>query len=448
MIKTTKENVAERMELIEFGDLPKTFQDAVGITRKLGKRYLWIDSLCIIQDNSKDWQTEGLRMHETYGNAYLTIAASKTRGPNKGLFSKSPHHKLGDFTFTLNDGEKHVMEVRRKVQHFNSADGFPLLRRGWVFQERVLSRRVLHFGPQELLWECMEEEDCECGGMDEEQNIGLNTPKKSRFLVKNNISLWNHIVTAYSSLNLTKENDILPALAGVMKKHKPAADLRYLAGLWDGKYLLFGLSWYTEKKKGLLPGDYCSNLRPRPSPYRAPSWSWASVKNSIIYDEVVNFIPAVEIAGTKVVPAGRDSGGEVLYGEITLSGPTAVISCHMPANSSNNYPDVRCEGELVRNLLVYPDYDWSLDDTWWVYDGQPMFCLHLATTRLKKDEDLSGLDEGGFDPDDEARFLLLTMFNTDEPVYQRIGMAKIRWEKYKEQADFREQFNDRIFVIC
>ena len=189
VFKTTKENVDERIQVIKFSDLPKTFQDAVEITRKLGKRYLWIDSLCIIQNDSEDWQSEGLRMHETYGNAYLTIAASKTRGPDEGLFSKSPHHKLGDFTFTLNEGESHVMKVRRKVQHFNSADGFPLLRRAWVFQERILSRRVLHFGPQELLWECMVREDCECGGIKEEENWSLNTPKKSRFLVENNIYL-------------------------------------------------------------------------------------------------------------------------------------------------------------------------------------------------------------------------------------------------------------------
>ena len=255
-------------------------------------------------------------------------------------------------------------------------------------------------------------------------------------------------MAAYSSLNLTKENDILPALAGVMKKHKPAADSRYLAGLWDGKFLLFGLFWYTERKQGLLPGDYCSSLQPRPSPCRAPSWSWASIKNSIKYDEVVNFIPAVEIEGTKVVPAGRDSGGEVLYGEITLSGSAAMISCHAPADSSKKHPDVRCDGQLVGNLLVYPDYDWNLDHKWWIYEGQTMFCLYLATTRLKKDEDLSDLDEGGFHPDDEVRFLLLTVFNTDEPVFQRIGMAKIRWEKYKEQENFKAHLNDGTFVIC
>ncbi|SCO76834.1 uncharacterized protein FRV6_01046 [Fusarium oxysporum] len=334
--KTTRENLAERMKSINFRDLPRTFKDVVGVTRQLKKRYLWIDSLCIIQDDNKDWQKEGLRMHETYGSAYLTIAASGSGGPDQGLFSESLHHKLCDFSFTLNGRETSVMRVRHKIQHFDSADGFPLLRRGWVFQERILSRRVLHFGPQELVWECMEGEE----------------------------------LSAYSNLDLTKENDILPALAGVMKKHSPAANVRYLAGLWDGKFLLFGLFWYAEQKKGLFPGNYRGDLKPRPSPCRAPSWSWASVKNGIMYDEIADWIPAVNIEGARAVPAGRDSGGEVLYGEITLSGSAAIISCHMPADSSRKYPDVRCNEEPVMNLLVYPDYDWSLDDKWWIFEGQ------------------------------------------------------------------------------
>jgi hypothetical protein len=125
MFKTTKENLSDRKQTIILGDLPKTFRDAVEITRALKKRYLWIDSLCIIQNDGQDWQQEGLRMHEIYGNAYLTIVASKNRGPDEGLFSESPHHRLQDFSFTRDGGQHSVLRVRRKVQHFNSADAFP-----------------------------------------------------------------------------------------------------------------------------------------------------------------------------------------------------------------------------------------------------------------------------------------------------------------------------------
>jgi hypothetical protein len=448
MFKTTKENLSDRKQTIILGDLPKTFRDAVEITRALKKRYLWIDSLCIIQNDGQDWQQEGLRMHEIYGNAYLTIVASKNRGPDEGLFSESPHHRLRDFSFTRDGGERSVLRVRRKVQHFNSADAFPLLRRGWVFQERILSRRVLHYGPQELVWECMEGEECECGRVDEAVRPDSNTPKKSLFALRNNPWLWNAIVSAHSALDLTRENDIFPALSGIMNKFNSAGGVRYLAGLWDGPLLLFGLLWYAEKKTAIVPGDYICDLKPRPSPCRAPSWSWASVKNRITYDSIQNWIEAVDVVGSRVVTAGRDPGGEVLYGEITLSGSAAVIGCFWPADSRNKFPDVKCNGGLVGSIQVYPDYDWRLDDKWWVVEGQPIHCLHIATTRGEEDKDRSDADENGYFPDDQARFLLLTRFNEEEPVFHRIGMAKLKWDKYMEQADFRAQFKDGTFLIC
>ena len=135
MFKTTKENINERMQNIRFNDLLATFKDAVRITRDLDKRYLWIDSLCIIQNDSGDWHDERLRMHEMYGNSYLTIAASKTKGPDDGLFSVSFQHKLQQFSFAPDGQGQSVMRVRQKISHFNSIDSFPLLKRGWVFQE-------------------------------------------------------------------------------------------------------------------------------------------------------------------------------------------------------------------------------------------------------------------------------------------------------------------------
>ncbi|EUC49821.1 hypothetical protein COCMIDRAFT_57272, partial [Bipolaris oryzae ATCC 44560] len=242
MFKTTIENISERMHNIRFNDLPATFRDAVRITRDLGKRHLWIDSLCIIQNDPRDWRDEGLRMHEIYGNSYLTIVASKTKGPDDGLFSVSSRYKLQDFLFMM-DRKQFVMHVRQKVTHFNSIDSFPLLKRGWVFQERILSRRMVHFGPQELVWECMEMEECECGNVDEGISWNSRTPRKSLLLMEGNPFLWNRIAAAYSSLSLTKENDVLPALSGIAKKHKPEPEARYLAGFWDGKFMIFHLLW-------------------------------------------------------------------------------------------------------------------------------------------------------------------------------------------------------------
>jgi hypothetical protein len=71
---------------ISISSLPATFQDAIKLTRFLGPRYLWIDSLCIIQDSVADWQTESATMPGIYQNAFVTIAAASTKDSHGGIF--------------------------------------------------------------------------------------------------------------------------------------------------------------------------------------------------------------------------------------------------------------------------------------------------------------------------------------------------------------------------
>jgi hypothetical protein len=88
IIRTVKDNIAElRKNGIALGDLPRTFQDAVEICRRLGVKYVWIDSLCIIQNDSQDWHNQAPRMASVYKNSFITIAASKAHDPSEGCFS-------------------------------------------------------------------------------------------------------------------------------------------------------------------------------------------------------------------------------------------------------------------------------------------------------------------------------------------------------------------------
>ena len=85
------ENLTRRIESINMTDIPKTFQDAVLITRKLGYRYLWIDSLCIIQDSASDWQIESVKMADIYFNAVVNISADASPRSDSGIFATSNH---------------------------------------------------------------------------------------------------------------------------------------------------------------------------------------------------------------------------------------------------------------------------------------------------------------------------------------------------------------------
>ncbi|ROW02443.1 hypothetical protein VMCG_06100 [Cytospora schulzeri] len=164
-IKTETTNIQRWKKCIPWKLLPKTFRDALHFVRKLKLKYLWIDSLCIIQDDRQDWKRESARMATIYRNAFITIAATSSSSDSGGCYSSGEpldkDYEVGTDLF-----------VREKPVHFECpqppdiSSPFPLLSRGWVYQERVLSRRVLHFGPKELLWECDEFCGCQCQRLD------------------------------------------------------------------------------------------------------------------------------------------------------------------------------------------------------------------------------------------------------------------------------------------
>jgi hypothetical protein len=145
---------------------------------KLGFRYIWIDSLCIIQDDAEDWEVQSALMSEIYQNAVLTLAATSSKGDNEGCCIRSSQraHAL-EITLPEDVGTCRIA-VRKPLNHFDAQttdsliDHFPLLTRGWAFQERLLSPRVLHICESELVWECREASACECGGLGQEKSPG------------------------------------------------------------------------------------------------------------------------------------------------------------------------------------------------------------------------------------------------------------------------------------
>jgi hypothetical protein len=103
-------------------ELPKTIQDAFTITRRLGIRFIWVDSLCIIQDSEKDWITEAALMGRVYKNCFCCIAASGATDSSKGCFLRSD---LYSPMFRLRTRWRHIPKVRRRIR--KSSEGYDLL---------------------------------------------------------------------------------------------------------------------------------------------------------------------------------------------------------------------------------------------------------------------------------------------------------------------------------
>ncbi|EHK26995.1 uncharacterized protein TRIVIDRAFT_118660, partial [Trichoderma virens Gv29-8] len=153
---TTKDNINDHLSGIQFSNLPKTFQDAVTITRELGIRYLWIDSLCIIQGDKRDWMKESAKMAGVYQNAHLVIAASGATNPKQGCFSnKRRCPTVVEVPYYSAEGqEAGSMKLSMRIYGNESPAWGPLVKRGWVLQEWYLARRVLHYMPSGISWKC------------------------------------------------------------------------------------------------------------------------------------------------------------------------------------------------------------------------------------------------------------------------------------------------------
>ncbi|KAF4857087.1 hypothetical protein CGCSCA4_v000201 [Colletotrichum siamense] len=148
---TYTRNIEDRKKGIDWEELPRTFKDAITITRKLGFRYLWIDSLCIVQGPDGDFDQQSKHMPKIFNFAYCVLAASRATGQHDGFLGE----RLGRDYITFKRGEEDMYHICEEIDDFQAdvIDG-SLNQRGWVLQERALARRTVYFTEKQTYWEC------------------------------------------------------------------------------------------------------------------------------------------------------------------------------------------------------------------------------------------------------------------------------------------------------
>ncbi|KAF4865093.1 Proline-rich receptor-like protein kinase PERK9 [Colletotrichum siamense] len=150
--KTLKSNIDKFRQCIDFEELPRTFKEAIEVTRKLKFRYLWIDSLCIIQDDPTDWEREAASMEHVFSSASITIAASSARSSSEGFL---PTRKEQQSFLAIKAPSGGTLFIRKSIDNFRrDVEESALNQRGWVLQERALARRIIHFTSSQVYWEC------------------------------------------------------------------------------------------------------------------------------------------------------------------------------------------------------------------------------------------------------------------------------------------------------
>jgi hypothetical protein len=364
-IKTTKSTLAQHQVGIRISELGQSIQDAIRVALTLGIGFLWIDSLCIVQDDPQDIAAEISKMSEYYENALVCISAASATTCNDGFLqprSGNPYRR-GPFKLPYRNSN-HVMGSIKLVTYSDYSEALePTSNRAWTMQESLLSPRLLSYSYQTLAWSCQRVNHTDGGPNREWHDFTQRRNwKNSRTLGQSRSSVikyWKELVESYSKRSLTKPRDKLLAISGLAQKyaqilsssHEPShleggstnTEVKYLAGVWHlgpnfhHYFPVIGLQlFWTTPLFEFRFTDNLSHLREeylqhvgkssvhRFREYIAPSWSWAAIDGPIIYEDWTSDIS--EASGFRIlnaevsVEAQQSLFGAVTSGSLTVEG--------------------------------------------------------------------------------------------------------------------------------
>ncbi|CZR70242.1 uncharacterized protein PAC_20143 [Phialocephala subalpina] len=277
---TFRSNFKARCEKIDFKSLAQSFQDAITVTRALGKQYLWIDSLCIIQEDEADWEREAKRMETVFSQAYCTIAATSATGSTVGFLGPRPNKEY----ISVSDSSESQLYLCETVDDFTGdvVDGV-LNKRGWVYQERALSRRMIHFTTNQTYWECGAGIHCETmTRMKNPTAQFLGDPQFPSVTLRSNhakrIRLFEILFERHSNLGLSFASDRSFAIAGLERRMAKGFDTEIAFGIFKS-YIHRSLFWRRSGDKLMRKIEY-----PKARP--VPSWSWMAYDGNITYADI------------------------------------------------------------------------------------------------------------------------------------------------------------------
>ncbi|KAK2597399.1 hypothetical protein QQS21_006023 [Conoideocrella luteorostrata] len=487
-IKSTTGNLEQMKQHIPFESLPATFRDAALVAQRFGVGYIWIDALCIVQDDLNDWEQEVAQMGSVYKNGLMTIAAAWASGPQDGLFpsgstimSDVRHLELD--VYKLPFRIKLRRHLRYKAGHLIQNQEHDILERGWIMQERLLSTRIAYFGFNEVAWECTAGTACECEPIladYHETEYSLREPfnPKAAFSLSTyapNIDhhlaianaqspeLWHHIINAYTALDFTVIQNKFPALAGLCSE---IARLRpsdhYLAGLWSSTFMA-DILWRRRKmadweaaavtKHNDLnnvvdisePGkeEFQRNLARQAKRDRqirrqkidkfAPTWSWAAVNAQVEYERDLNSMD-LELRDLELAEL-MDRNCSHVYGMGAVDNPqTASVTIR----SKLAPVDIRQTKELPREYRLLRDgHDMAFSEVDYqpsvgfdnaIENGDKLYCLLIAAGKVKLRRPAMGRIYG--------LVLVKAEDSLGRLVFERVGMFQETFKRGKEWCVF------------
>lgn len=353
-LKTTISSLPTHLRHIPHSSLTSVMQDAVKVCRALSIRYLWIDSLCILQGQShdpeqiSDWEREKNMMGLVFSSAWVTICAANSTSCHQSFLDRSLVQTTLGLTFpedTPLAGTHTCTLVQQQVATAPnpSPDNRPLTidlhgsrwsDRGWVFQERQMSTRMLIFGSSTVHFQCAWLSMTENGYVERREepqtlsgvlaSLPQSPLSESEDQVQKSLyTSYRKLIQEYRTTSLTYPSDRLPAIQGLISRIGTVVNDRTFHGIWEMD-LHYGLLWKTPpppREDVLYFRDIFAqrsrDYHTRQLGRHVPSWSWLCESHQRRgYHGVDRFKIN---AGTRLFPKYRDAA---IIGEDDTPDPT------------------------------------------------------------------------------------------------------------------------------
>lgn len=438
---TTKGSISSFLENIPRESLPKTFHDTIDIIWELGLRYIWIDSLCIVQDDLEDWRKEATCMKDVYAGSSITISASDAQDSTQGCFvdldldlwkdldvafeQMGARYKTKNVLIRVHQGD-----IRRRTKFAN------LSTRGWTLQEQLLSHRVIHCMQPEMHWNCHHSYHTESQVTFEGERFKSFSWKyfPENASIEDMKRLWLEWITDYSKRNLTVARDRLAALAGMVQYFHDRTGFKHLLGCWH-ETLLDELLW----------ARFGDTVDPSNALASVPSWSWLTRVGTIymtFWSRSMGYEPYDIKDHANIVEADITWTGEPMVSDISsstmiLEGPTREMRLRLDPRSKrfnpryfnvdDEQPDFR-EGPMPWRCAGMFDTEDDRDDD-------------LFTCLLVRSVTLETCDFPTLRCQETC--LILVPVDSEGTAYRRVGIAMFRGE----QPEFASAKTERIKLL-
>jgi hypothetical protein len=398
-VKLLKSSLESFKLNIQWSDLPKTFQETILVVLHLNIDWLWIDALCIIQDDNDDWRLEAANMMNVYAGSKICIAADASKNGTEGLFrERDPEHRQLFYAPHSKSSAESSWSMIFHRGDWRHVDNAPLTQRAWTIQEKYLAPKVLRFTERDVVWQCSECIKVESIPISfDNQPMMHSMIKKSAW--KHSLSahereqtayqLWHELATSYTAGSLTVTSDRPIAISGLARVFSGMLNLPendYLCGLWRPR-LVHGLMWHAN-----------GNWSTPPDIIRIqdlPSWSWLSLcremwqyPGTAVHNRhlLSSDFSTVDVLDAFTVPIG-DPFGPVSAAEVTLRAPLCQVIF------KENH-DLLRDGEYSHGVCH----------------------MLLGKVILRQYEHFT------FHPDEDGRKAMLSMMNL--PMYLMLGRAR------------------------